>query len=121
MGHVHMDIILKAQKGEKKLEKVLVDTGATYTFVEKEVLEEIGAPELPTKIEVELGDGKKVLAKAYGAILKYEEKEAPIIVLTFPGAKRVIGVEALESLGLRVDPVTHKLEYTREKGIAYFY
>lgn len=116
-----MDFVLKGEKGEEKLERVMIDTGATYTFIEEEILEKVGAIKLPTQVEVELGDGKKVLAKAYAAIVRYEGKEVPTIVLTFPGAKRVIGVETLEALGLRVNPITHSLEYVREKGVACFY
>lgn len=121
MGHVYMDIVLKGEKGEEKLEKVVVDTGATFTFVEEEVLKRVGALKLPSKVEVELGNGKKIIAKSYGVGIKFEGKEVPSIVLTFPGTKRVIGVETLEALGLRINPITHKLEFVREKGLAYFY
>lgn len=121
MGHVYMNVILKGEKGEKELKNVTVDTGATFSFVEEDVLKEIGAPKLPSKTEIELGDGKKVLADAYGVVVKYDGKEVPTIVLTFPGTKRVIGIETLEAIGLRVNPITHKLEYVREKGVAYFY
>ena len=37
------------------------------------------------------------------------------------GAQTVIGVETLESIGLKLDPTTGKLEFTRPKGMAYFY
>ncbi len=121
MGHVYMDVVVKGEKGEEKLENVIVDTGATYTFLKRETLEKVGAVKLPTKVEVELGDGKKVLANAYGVVIRFEDREAPTIALTFPGTKVVIGVETLEALGVRVDPVANKLEYVRPKGMAYFY
>ena len=70
---------------------------------------------------IELGDGKIVQADAYAAILSLEDRQSPIIAVTFEGAKPVIGVFSLESLGLKVNPVTGKLEETRPKGIAYFY
>jgi predicted aspartyl protease len=116
-----MNIIVKGKKGEEKLENIVVDTGATYTFLEERTLKKIGAVKLPTRIEVELGDGKKVLADAYGVVVKFEDREAPTIAVTFPGTKMVVGVETLETLGLRVDPTTNKLEYVRPKGMAYFY
>lgn len=40
---------------------------------------------------------------------------------TNKGAKTVIGVETLESIGLKLDPTTGNLEFTRPKGMAYFY
>jgi len=121
MGHVYIDIFVKGEKGKEKIEKILVDTGATFTFLEEEILKKIGASKLPTQIEVELGDGKRVLADCYAAVIEFENKEVPSIILTFPGVKRVVGVETLEALGAIVNPITKKLEFTREKGLAYFY
>ncbi len=45
----------------------------------------------------------------------------PCIAITFDGAQTVIGVETLESIGLKLDPTSGKLEFTRPKGLAYFY
>ena len=47
--------------------------------------------------------------------------EAPAISITFEGAKTVIGVETLESPGLKLDPTTGTLEFTSPKGLAYFH
>lgn len=121
MGHIYTDITVRGTKTEKELKNVLIDTGATYTFLPKEILEEIGASTIPGEVEVELGDGKKVKGKAYGVRVKIGDSEAPAISLTFEGAKMVIGVETLESAGLKLDPATGNLEFTRPKGLAYFY
>lgn len=122
MGHVHVDLYVRGEKGELKLEKVLVDTGATYTVLPEKVLEEVGAVKVPPYIApLELGDGRKVKADVYAAAIKVGEREGPGLVLTFKDAKAVLGVQALEALGLRVDPTTGELEATRPKGIAYFY
>jgi predicted aspartyl protease len=100
---------------------VLIDTGATYTVLPEKVLEEVGAAKIPGEVEVELGNGQSVKAKAYGVAITIEEVEAPAISVTFDGAQTVIGVETLESIGLKLDPTTGKLEFTRPKGMAYFY
>jgi predicted aspartyl protease len=121
MGRVYIDIIIKREKGVEKLENVVVDTGATFSFVEEEILKKIGTIKLPSKVKVELGDGKRIVANCYAAIIEFENKEVPSIILTFPGAKRVVGTETLEAFGARVNPITHKLEFVREKGVAYFY
>jgi clan AA aspartic protease len=120
MGQIYVNINVKGEKGTKKMENILVDTGATYTVLPKDVLKKIRASSLG-ETEIELGNGKRIKAEAYGLRIRIEDREAPSIAITFKGAKKVIGSETLESLGLRVNPTTGKLEETRPKGLAYFY
>jgi len=120
MGHLYADIVVRGDKASAELKNVLVDTGATYTVLHENVLEEIGASRIPTEVEVTLGNGATAKAKAYGVAIKIEDVEAPAVAITFEGAQTVIGVETLESLGLKVDPTTGRLEPTRPKGRAYF-
>jgi predicted aspartyl protease len=103
------------------LKNVLVDTGAIYTALPERTLVEIGAWGPLPETEAALGDGKKVKAKVYGVAITIEDVEAPAIAITFEGAQTVIGVETLESIGLKLDPTTGKLEFTRPKGVAYFF
>ena len=112
---------VKGSKGAVELKHVLIDTGATYTILPEETLEQIGAGRVPTEVELELGNGQRVKAKAYAVAIKIQDVEAPSISLTFPGAQTVIGVETLESIGVKLDPGTGRLEFTRPKGMAYFY
>lgn len=121
MGHLYTDIVVRGSKGAKELKNVLIDTGATYTVLPENVLEEVGASKIPTKVEVELGNGKTIEADAYGVAIRIEDVEAPSISIAFEGAKMVVGVETLESVGLKLDPTTGRLEFTRAKGMAYFY
>jgi predicted aspartyl protease len=121
MGHLYTDITVKGSKGARELKNVLIDTGATYTVLPEDILEQVGAGRIPTELEVELGNREKVKAKAYGVAIKIEDVEAPAISITFPDAQTVVGVETLESIGLKLDPTTGKLEFTRPKGMAYFY
>ncbi len=121
MGHLHTDMTVRGSKAAVELKKVLIDTGATYTVLPEKVLEEVGASRIPGEVEVELGNGQSVKAKAYGVAITIEEVEAPAISITFDGAQTVIGVETLESIGVKLDPTTGKLEFTRPKGMAYFY
>lgn len=121
MGHLHTDMTVRGSKTAVKLKNVLIDTGATYTVLPEEILEEVGAWGPMPEVEVELGNGERVKAKAHGVAITIEEVEAPSISITFEGAQTVIGVETLESIGLKLDPTTGKLEFTRPKGRAYFY
>jgi predicted aspartyl protease len=121
MGHLHTDMTVRGSKAVVELKKVLIDTGATYTVLPEEILEKVGAWGPMPEIEVTLGNGQSVKAKVYGVAITIEEVEAPAISITFDGAQTVIGVETLESIGLKLDPTTGKLEFTRPKGMAYFY
>jgi len=121
MGHIYTDITVRGNKGSIELKNVLIDTGATYTVLPEDVLKQIGASPIPGYVEIKLGDSKKVKCKAYGIRINIGEAEAPAISITFEGAKTVIGVETLESAGIKLDPTTGTLEFTRPKGLAYFY
>lgn len=121
MGHLHTDITVRGSRGTAELNNVLIDTGATYTVLPEKVLEEVGAWGPLSEVEIELGNQQKVKAEAYGVAIKIKGVEAPAISITFEGAQTVVGVETLESIGLRLDPTTGELEFTRPKGLAYFY
>ena len=121
MGHLHTDMTVRGSKGAVALRNVLIEPGATYTVLPEEVLEEVGAGRIPAEVEVALGNGEKVKAKAYGVAIEIEGVEAPSISITFEGGQTVIGAETLESIGVKLDPTTGKLEFTRPKGVAYFY
>jgi len=121
MGHISVDVTITGSRGEHKLSNILIDTGATYSVFLEEILKDIDASKLPTKVSIELGDGRVIQADAYAAILSFEDRQGPVTAITFEGAKQVIGVYSLESLGLKVNPVTGRLEETRPKGIAYLY
>jgi len=121
MGYLHTDMTVKGDKAAVELKNVLIDTGATFTVLPKEVLEQIGAGRIMTDYEIELGNGQKVKAEAYGVSVTIQGSEMPAVAISFEGAQTVIGVETLESIGLRLDPTSGKLEFTRPKGLAYFY
>ena len=121
MGHTSVDVLAIGAKGKRNLKGLIVDTGATYTVLSRKILQAIGASQIPGKVPVELGDGKIVKADSYALRLGVGGREGPVIALTFKGAKQVVGVQTLESLGLKVNPITGRLEETRPKGIAYFY
>jgi len=120
MGHVSLDITIRGPRGSRIIKNLLVDTGATYTVLPRQELGSVGAPAY-RKARVELGDGRTRMADIYLISVKALHREGPAIAVTFKGAKPVIGVQTLESLGLRVDPNKRRLEPTRPRGIAYFY
>jgi predicted aspartyl protease len=100
---------------------VIVDTGATYTILDKKTANEVGAWRIPFEIHLELGDGRIVKASMYAIIVTLESRTAPTLTACFEGAKNIIRVRTLEDLGLRVDPISGKLEPLRPNNLAYSY
>lgn len=103
------------------MDNLLVDTGATFTVIPRDLLEEVGALKVPSKTKLELGDGRSVDAEVYAIVIAIEDREGPTLAVTFAGAKAVLGVRSLEDLGLKVDPVSGMLEASRPPGVAYYY
>jgi len=121
LGHVYTKVRLVGGKTHHEIESLLVDTGATFTVLPRELLEKVGASKVPTKTKLELGDGRSVDAEVYAVVMMIEDREGATLVVTFEGAKSVLGVRSLEDLGLKVDPVAGVLEAARPAGVAYYY
>ncbi|KPV62015.1 MAG: hypothetical protein AOA66_1521 [Candidatus Bathyarchaeota archaeon BA2] len=101
----------KRKLGEvKKAEvKALVDTGATFPALPKEIISELALPNLGEHpAETAEGTGKVELSA--NAIIKIEDRiaQSPIIIRP-KGTTPLIGVVALEQMGYKVDPTTGKL------------
>jgi predicted aspartyl protease len=60
MGHIHVDVKVRDHKKAVGLRRVLVDKGATYTVLPEKVLKQVGAVEIPGKVEVERAIGRKL-------------------------------------------------------------
>ncbi|MBI4245482.1 MAG: retroviral-like aspartic protease family protein, partial [Planctomycetes bacterium] len=95
------------------------DTGASYTVLPKETLERIGAARITKAFYIHLADGRKVKATAYAVTVSMKGVEAPCVCISFKNAQNLIGVETLEAIGVKLDPVKRKLEFTRPKGTLY--
>ncbi|ABL78845.1 conserved hypothetical protein [Thermofilum pendens Hrk 5] len=111
MGHVYAPV--KLYHGEKSLEvKALVDTGATTLVLPRSVAEELGLRVLG-KMDVELADG--TVKKVDYSIVEVElsGRRAPVLVAIVERGEVCVGVEALERLGLAVDPATGSIYSTR--------
>ncbi len=121
MGHVYVKATVEGEKGRREISDLLVDTGATFTILSPEIIHDIGATPRPRKVRLELGDGRKVEAEEYVLDVEVGDREGSTFALTFRDAKPVIGVLTLETLGLKVNPVSGKLEAARPPGVAYYY
>jgi len=111
MGHIYVDAEVFARRRTKV--HFLVDTGATYTILPTTVARAAGATPLPTRFAVSLADGSRRRLRACTMGIEIGRRTAPMTALLLPGGEPLLGVETLEALGLRVNPVSRRLEPTR--------
>ncbi|MGQ9470056.1 MAG: retroviral-like aspartic protease family protein, partial [Nitrososphaerales archaeon] len=105
----NIKVINPANPSKNKELKLLVDTGAIYTIVPRKDLIEIGI-EPRGKRSFKLADGRIIEREVGVVILEYEKYSAgATIVFGKEDDTPVLGVQALEGLGLEVDPLTKQL------------
>ena len=110
MGH----ILARARfRGKEVLEvdKIPVDAGASFTIMPLDIAEKYFI-ETPFEVELKLGDGRTVKARIFVAEAEIKDRKDPLRILAFKDAIPVISVDALETLGLKVDPSTGRVEKT---------
>jgi clan AA aspartic protease len=110
MGHVFVKAMLEGVKGQEEAD-MLVDTGATLSTIPEDLAQRLGVPKLKPK-RAQLADGRELIVEAGTVQIKINGREAPTTVLIM-GNELLLGVETLETLGLKVNPQTRTLEPTR--------
>jgi len=110
MAHFHKRVTIS---GDKSLSvRMLVDTGTTYSVVSKALARAAGITPLPA-VMMTLADGRRRKLRPATAILRVGHREAPATVLVGDVAEPILGVEALDVLGLALDPRRQRLTPTR--------
>jgi aspartyl protease family protein len=89
--------------------EAIVDTGAAYTWVPRDVLARVGLR--PTEERLfELADGRQVRYGFAWATIRLQGKVQPTpVVFGDPGSGPLLGVVTLEEFGLGIDPVNQRL------------
>ena len=89
--------------------KLLVDTGATWTWIPEPVLRGIGLAPAFTR-NVKLADGRIVQKSAAVALITIGDETLPTLCLFGDdGSDPLLGAVTLEEFGLGVDPVGRTL------------
>ena len=90
--------------------ELLVDTGAMYSIVPRRLLEQLGIrPEAPKSFTLATGD--RVRRDVGGAVYKFDGVVGyASVIFGEKGDQPILGVTALEDMGLQVDPVSKKLK-----------
>lgn len=90
--------------------EVLVDSGAIYTSIPRNILEKLGLKPI-AKQKLRLFSAEVVERDIGGVVVEYEGRRAIVLVIFGEsGNIPVLGVTALESLGYQLDPVIKKLK-----------
>ena len=110
MGHFRVSVQIGRRGGERFASlDALVDTGATYTWVPRDVLDAVGAVPEDERPFV-LADGREVRYPVAWAQIRIGGREQPtIVVFGAPGSEPILGVVTLEEFLLAADSVHRRL------------
>jgi predicted aspartyl protease len=95
----------------------LVDTGSFFPIIPLGLAREYGLEAL-AEVELLLADGRRVRAGVSLAYFRVLDRDGVFQVVLADSPEPILGVTVLEGLGVKVDPVTGKLEYSRPYGLA---
>lgn len=110
MGHFHVSVQVSHRDGGRfEPLEALVDTGATYTWIPREVLDSLGVvPE--EEWPFVLANGREVRYPVAWINIRMRERVQPtIVVFGEPGSEPILGVVTLEEFRLAADPVNRRL------------
>jgi len=111
MFQVGVTVANPRDPGRAFTESFWVDTGALYTFVPEDRLEEIGVVPLRPR-DLILADGRRdrrLLGEAVLTIAGLDESLTCPVVFGPPGSLYLLGATALEIFALQADPTTQQL------------
>ena len=111
MGQFHVKVTISHPTETSRSAEVdlIVDTGATLSWVPREIIERLGAPRLRRRPFL-LAEGRTIERDTVGAVIKLDGSEANVtVVVAEPGDGHLLGATTLETLGFAVDPVNQRL------------
>lgn len=112
MGMTHVDVTIRnpADPSRKWTGKFLVDTGATDSIAPRRCLQAIGIAPYGQRT-YELADGTQVQMDIAGAHIEFMgEFTHGNVIFGDDSAEPLLGVTALESVGIEIDPKNQRLK-----------
>lgn len=111
LGETYIEFKIRAsptQTGSQEL-KLLVDTGAAYSWIPRDLLTNLGVRST-RKARFKTIKGEVIVREVGHVFAEYEGDTAPTaVVFAEEGDANVFGLHGLESLGLEVDPTTMRV------------
>jgi len=114
MGYIFVDITLRGKSSG--IVRVLVDTGSAYIILRPETVAELGLHETPYEVELTLADKRKTRSKLYLAEVEVKARKGPAFVAEVDVPTPLLGIYALETLGLKPNPTTGEIEIIGPEG-----
>lgn len=117
MGFTFIKVKIKSSYKSKRFieERLLVDSGAIYTIVPTQDLEELGIV-AHSEEEFELANGEVVKRKVGDAHFEYKgRKGSAPVVFGEVGDSKILGVLTLEALGFVLDPLRREIKPLRKR------
>lgn len=111
MGTFRVEVTVKnlRQPARSRTLSVLVDTGATYTTLPRDVVDALGCQPISTR-RVLRADRREEEWPVAAVLLTLEGQEGPTFCLIGPnGGPALLGAVTLEEFALGVDPVAKRL------------
>ncbi|MCG8409151.1 MAG: retroviral-like aspartic protease family protein [Phycisphaerales bacterium] len=111
LGHIYTDATIRPMAASRKqwTGRLLVDTGATDTFISADVLKSLGIKPAGRR-SYELADGTwQELEIGFGVIEIMGEKAGATLVFAGKEEEPLLGVTVLESTGFWIDPQRERL------------
>jgi len=114
VGYTYVDLVVRGRVSRDV--RALVDTGSAYMVLDSKTISEVGLHETPFEVELTLADKRKAKVKLYLAEVEAENRKGPVFVAELDVPTPILGTYALETLGLKPNPVTGKLEVVGPEG-----
>ena len=111
MGRTYVDIGVHGRLRSSVI-SALADTASTFTKVPRSVFDQLGL-DIVHEAEVEIGDGRTIRRPLALADVEIAGVRRPVLVSAGGEAEQpLVGYTTLETLGFKVNTVTHELEPT---------
>src|SRR5260370_3891791 len=109
MFEVKVTLANLAAPGRAEEVSLLVDTGATLSWIPRATLEKLGVRYL-SRLPFIMADGRRVERDTSAVLLTIDGRKGAVqVAFAEPGEEAVLGATSLEGLGFMIDPVAQRL------------
>jgi clan AA aspartic protease len=109
MFEVNVKLANLASPGQTEELSLLVDTGATLSWIPRAILKKLGVTAF-SRLPFTLADGSRLERDVTAVLLTIDGRKAPVqVAFGEDGEAAVLGATSLEGLGFMVEPVGEKL------------